>query len=290
MSISRTIALIEAAAQTSALFYGDTIIDEYCYVSPLQRSPKEPIIPARIESREEYRGGVDAAAKHAEGFCKVVGVASYGPITKKTRMVQMGTMRKLFETHETIGMRDRTPIDAEGYDVMVVTDFGHGELGKGQRQWLCEQPGYLCVNAQTNSANYGFNLITQYERADYVVIDEPEARLAAHDRESPIEEVLEKLAVGHFAKMIITRGDQGAIGFDGTRFARVAAYAKRPMDTMGAGDAFYAVTAPMSPEGTLEDLLLIGSAAAAIKCDIVGHREPVTKEAVLRFFDALGKL
>lgn len=287
MSLYNVIERLNEIRTLKVLFVGDTIIDEYCYVTPLQRSPKEPIIPARIESREVFRGGVEAAANHARSFCQQVDVASYGPVTKKTRMIEVGTMRKLFETHETTGINDRGGEPGSAYDVLVVTDFGHGEFRKDQRQWLCEQPGYLCVNAQTNSANFGFNLITQYERADYVVIDEPEARLAAHDRESPIEHVLETLAANRFTKMIITRGSDGAIGYDGTGFARMKAFAKRPMDTMGAGDAFYAVTAPLSPIASLEELLLIGSAAAAIKCDIVGHRTPVTKQDVITFLESI---
>lgn len=283
MNIDRIIALIESVSSLRVLFTGETIVDEYCYVTSLQRSPKEPIIPARIESREEFRGGVDAAAAHARSFCAQVDVASYGPITKKTRMIDAMTLRKLFETHETLGLSDRSGVSGQSYDMLVVTDFGHGEFRKDQRQWFCDQPSYLCVNAQTNSANFGFNLITQYQRANYVVIDEPEARLAAHDRESPIEEILEALATNAFDKMIITRGSDGAVGFDGDRFLRVPAYAKRPIDTMGAGDAFYAVTAPISKDGDLEDLLAVGSVAAAIKCDIVGHRAAVTKDDVIRF-------
>jgi sugar/nucleoside kinase (ribokinase family) len=52
---------------------------------------------------------------------------------------------------------------------------------------------------------------------------------------------------------------------------------------MGAGDAFFAITAPMSKHGSIEDLLLIGQAAGAIKTQIVGHRESVTKEKLLEF-------
>jgi hypothetical protein len=55
---------------------------------------------------------------------------------------------------------------------------------------------FVAVSAQTNSANHGFNLITKYDRADYIVIDEPEARLAAQDRDSPLADVIVKLAEG----------------------------------------------------------------------------------------------
>jgi hypothetical protein len=55
---------------------------------------------------------------------------------------------------------------------------------------------------------------------------------------------------------------------------------------MGAGDAFFAVTAPMAKTGKMEDLLLIGCSAGALKTGIVGHRESVTKENLIGFIKA----
>ena len=48
----------------------------------------------------------------------------------------------------------------------------------------------MAVNAQTNSANRGYNLITKYRSADYICIDEPEFRLAMHDKNSSLEKLL----------------------------------------------------------------------------------------------------
>ena len=41
---------------------------------------------------------------------------------------------------------------------------------------------FLAVNMQSNSANYGFNLITKYNSVDYVCIDGPEAKLALGEK------------------------------------------------------------------------------------------------------------
>jgi sugar/nucleoside kinase (ribokinase family) len=69
------------------------------------------------------------------------------------------------------------------------------------------------VNTQTNTSNFGFNRITKYPRADYVVLDELEARLATHDRNSSLEDIIPRLG---FKKMIVTQGYLGAVGFNGT--------------------------------------------------------------------------
>jgi sugar/nucleoside kinase (ribokinase family) len=110
-----------------------------------------------------------------------------------------------------------------------------------------------------------------------VVVDELEARLAAHDKDGDIEDVILKLGFGH---IIVTLGKNGAVGYDGD-FHRRKATADRIVDTLGAGDAFLCVTAPFAKSGMrMEDLLRLGNAAGAVKVGILGHQGAVTKESM----------
>jgi bifunctional ADP-heptose synthase (sugar kinase/adenylyltransferase) len=264
------------------LVVGDGIIDEYVYVRPQGKSPKENIISNKILSSERFRGGVWAAAEHLRGFV-LGGVSVYtgnSPTICKTRFIETGYIRKLFETHAEEQAAQEVVPDPVGFDLCIVADFGHGCLTAELITRLAASKTFLAVNAQTNSANLGFNLITKYPRADYVVIDELEARLAAHDRESSIEDVILKLG---FQRIIVTLGPRGAIGYDG-QFHRETGKSGPVVDTMGAGDAFFCVTAPFAAAGaTMPELLTIGNAAGAIKCSVVGHRTPVTKEALTHY-------
>src|SRR3546814_8144720 len=77
----------------------------------------------------------------------------------------------------------------------------------------------VCSSDLTNSANRGFNLITKYPRADFICIDEPEARLAAVERYAPIETVVreklqKKIACHTF---VITHGKLGSIVYKNGR-------------------------------------------------------------------------
>lgn len=274
--------LIDSIKNYSVLFVGDSIIDEYQYVQPLGKSPKEHIVPCRALHKEWFEGGVFAAAKHLKTFCDHVSVFTGGDVTRKVRMVDQTYMRKVAEVHYP---EQRNAIGTLHHsDITVTTDFGHGFMDAGLIETLCYQRAFLAVNAQTNSSNIGFNLITKYPRADYVCIDEPEARLAAADRLSSIEEVILKLASGRFGRMVVTLGKHGAIGWDkDTGFHRCAAFTDKIVDTMGAGDAFFAITAPMAKHGDMDDILKIGNAAGAIKCGIIGHRASVTKEALMEY-------
>ena len=277
MGIETALALIESVKSKRALFIGETIVDEYRFVSPLAKPSKENILAVKLERVETYLGGVVAAARHAESFCKASFASPLGRV-RKVRYVEDGG-RKLFEVQTLPNELGELSAHSNDQDVFAITDFGHGLP-------LLSSDGFLAVATQTNAANHGFNLITKYGKADYIVIDEPEARLAAADRHSPIEEVIRKLAAGRCAKFVVTHGKHGAYGWDGERFYHSKAMSDRVVDTMGAGDAFFAVTAPMAKTGSMEDLLLIGNAAGALKTRILGHREAVTKTALIDFLKA----
>ena len=62
------------------------------------------------------------------------------------------------------------------------------------------------------------------------------------------------------------------------------------MDTLGAGDAFLAVTSPLVASGADMDLVgFIGNAVGAMKVGIVGHRESVEKVPLIRYLQTLLK-
>jgi sugar/nucleoside kinase (ribokinase family) len=66
--------------------------------------------------------------------------------------------------------------------------------------------------------------------------------------------VIVRLAEGRAHKFIVTHGRHGAWGWEKDRGVFFQpSFADRPIDTMGAGDAFFAVTAPMAKYGSIED-------------------------------------
>ena len=257
------------------LLVGDGIMDEYVYVSCIGKAVKEAALSSIVGKREVFRGGAWAAAEHVRGFCAEVDVSTSPLVMWNTRFVEDTYLRKLFVVHEHREGERGGEYAIRDYDVVIVTDFGHGTVTEELIARLTKEARFLAVNAQTNSTNFGFNVVTKYPRADFVVIDELEARLAAHDKHSPIEDVILELG---FKKIIVTMGTRGAVGFDGA-FERSAALTDKVTDTMGAGDAFLAVTSPFAAAGfSMKDLLRIGNAAGAIKVGIVGHRESITRK------------
>lgn len=274
---------LDSVKHLKVLVMGDAIMDEYVYVKVIGKAVKENALSALAGKRELFKGGVWAAAKHTANFCDHVDVWR-GPMTMwNSRLVDDVYLRKLFVVHELReNDEDSHQHTIKDYDLVIVTDFGHGTMTRSLIERVSYEARFLAVNTQTNSTNFGFNVIKKYPRADFVVLDELEARLAMHDNHSPLELVIEKL---DYPCIIVTRGTQGAIGYDGC-FETVPALTHSVIDTMGAGDAFFAVAAPFAAIGAkLKDVIRIGNAAGAVKVGIVGHRSSVTPH---RIYEQLG--
>ncbi|MBL94260.1 MAG: cytidyltransferase [Magnetovibrio sp.] len=225
------------------------------------------------------------------------------PTTRKCRFISSGYLRKLFEIYHFEDtpipkkIRDRLIENiqqkVEDFDVIVVNDFGHGMLDSKSIEAISDTGKFVCVNTQTNSANHGYNLITKYARADFICIDAPEAQLAARDRFSSIESILSDT----LAKMIdcnrfiVTHGREGCVAYDedsGT--IRIPAFTKTVVDTIGAGDAFFSIAAPLAAVGaSMEVAAFAGNAAGAIKVGIVGHRKYVEKIPLIKYITSLFK-
>jgi rfaE bifunctional protein nucleotidyltransferase chain/domain len=226
------------------------------------------------------------------------------PTVRKSRFVDPSYMRKLFEVY----FFDDTPLDADtealvqrkvmeatrDADVVIATDYGHGLIPPAIVSVLQDNASFLAVNAQTNAGNQGFNLISKYRRADYVCLDAPEARLAVADKHTEIVDLVENNLSRCIdcERIIITHGQHGCIVFERNNgpAVRVPAFTNTVVDTVGAGDAFLAVTAPLvRAGGRMEEIGFIGNAAGAIKVGIVGHRQYVDKVPLVRFLTAILK-
>ena len=66
----------EGAETMHVVLVGDTIIDEYQYVTALGKPSKENIVATLFKNREQFAGGVLAAANHVASFCKSVEIVT----------------------------------------------------------------------------------------------------------------------------------------------------------------------------------------------------------------------
>ena len=329
--LDKSLNAIESIKDMNILFIGETIIDEYQYAKPMGKSAKENIISSAHVGREVFAGGVIAAANHVADFVKNVDIItilgerepylnlvndtlrenvnintlwrSGMPTIRKCRYVDPGHMKKMFEVYHF----DDTPLygkvedqltemihdRASNYDLVVVTDFGHGMFTQKSINKLEKYSKFLAVNAQSNSANLGYNLITKYKKTDYICIDAPEARLSMSDRYTDLGILINNKLSNSIDcnNFIVTHGEKGCVTWSGQAgISQVPAFTSQVVDTVGAGDAFLSVTSPIVAAGNDIDIAgFIGNIVGALKVGIVGHRKSVEKIPVQKYLTTLLK-
>jgi rfaE bifunctional protein kinase chain/domain/rfaE bifunctional protein nucleotidyltransferase chain/domain len=321
---------ITSLADLKVLIVGDAIIDQYHYTAPLGQTGKGNILAVRYDSEEQFAGGAIAVANHVAGFTKNVtlltGLGSIdsheefirskllsnvapvffhfrdAPTVTKRRFVD-ADLAKFFEVY----FFREDPVLAESeavvcrwlqqhvqeHDVVIVPDFGNGFITPNMIEVLSEKSKFLAVNTQINSGNRGYHVIHRYPKADFVSLNEPELRLAAHNRHDSLETVA--LAVGErvqVRQLAVTRGTKGVMMLDREKkiFHKVPALSTRVVDRIGAGDAFLSLAGLCAAKGLgAEVAAFVGSVAAALDVQIVCNREPVSPVGLRKYISTLLK-
>jgi rfaE bifunctional protein nucleotidyltransferase chain/domain len=325
------INLLKKIEDIKILVIGDIIIDEYHYCVGMGKSQKDNILASRFISEETFAGGVLGAANHVAGFCKNITLVSCvgakndyknfilshlkpniktnfyyrsdAPTVIKRRFVDPNFLNKLFEicyledrNHLPHNLESRIcdylELNLKKFDMALVADFGHGLITPKILKILSKKANFLAVNVQTNSANMGFNLITKFPRMDYICIDEPELRLACHDRFSDLKDLILKISKQlKCNKIIITRGHKGSLAYSKKEgFFQIPIFSKEVVDRIGAGDAYFSITSPcVFKNNPIETVGFIGNAAGAMKVLIVGNRSSVEPIPLFKYINTLLK-
>lgn len=174
------------------------------------------------------------------------------------------------------------------YDVVILCDFGHGLVDEEVMRILQDKARFLAVNCQTNSSNYGKNLITKYRRADVFALDQKELGLAFSSYHQSEEEQLLRLAEHFGSHGWLTQGSKGATSVEGQTLIPCPAFTLKVKDTIGAGDAFFSLASLSVAAGASVELgTFMGNIAGALAANIVGNKEAIQKANVLKYASTL---
>lgn len=174
------------------------------------------------------------------------------------------------------------------FDVVFLCDFGHGLIDAQAAEIIQEKAKFLVLNCQTNSANYGMNIITKYHRTDVFTLDQKELRLAFPMCLSDEYMALERLSKHLKGNGWLTRGSFGAYGIENQKVHECPAFTLTVKDTIGAGDAFYSIAGLYAAAGSsIEMGTFVGNIAGALGANIVGNKEAVEKVNVLKYAGTL---
>jgi len=224
------------------------------------------------------------------------------PMPIKTRYIKPEKNQRLFELFDIDTSRtyqeDKSEMIAAvkakipECDLILATDFGHGLFNTEVLEFLKEYSALTFLNVQTNSENYGFNLIRKYAEPAYFSIDEREARLALSDRFSDIDTLVDKFSeIYPRTAFSITLGSRGSVyrSIDGKK-VYCPAYFDMGLDATGAGDLYFAFTSLLSALQTNPVITsLLGNLYAGLKTRIQGNSEVVSKISLIKAVTSLFK-
>jgi sugar/nucleoside kinase (ribokinase family) len=136
------------------------------------------------------------------------------------------------------------------------------------------------------------NTISNYTRADYVSISGRELTLDRRVRNANMRNLVTEEAARYQSKLFVTTlGRKGACGAskDGS-FVETPAFVSRAVDTIGAGDAFLAISSmAVRLDAPDEVSIFLGNVAAALAIQNVGNKKPVTRPELEKFVTSLLK-
>jgi cytidyltransferase-like protein len=323
---------IDALSSLKVLVIGDAIIDEYQYTEPMGQSGKGLHMTARCLDKDIFLGGSLIVANHVAQFAgQVTLIAALGKecsylnfirhnldpkirtefvyleeettLIKKRYVLKDGkTLSKLFETYsgqeESLNLDQTSSIveylrtKGKEYDLVLSCDFGNGFTNSPLRDAISDVPTFLALNTQTNGGNRGYNVVTNYRRADYISLNEPELRLSAHDRSSSLEGIAADICqIMECRSLSITRGVNGVMCYssDGTSL-KIPAFATSSIDRIGAGDSYLSLSSLCLTKKYSPMLAgFIGSIAAAMSVQMIGNQEAIKKSSLCKFLVRLLK-
>lgn len=331
-SVKDVLSKIDALSDLRVLIIGDAIVDEYQYVQQLGQTGKGLHMVGRCLDREVFLGGSLIIANHVAQFVNnvtlVTAVGKHCPclnfikqhldpkvdpkftyleemttLIKKRYVLKDGkNLTKLFETYsgqdealdknQTQDIVDFLKEKAKDFDLVIACDFGNGFTNSRLTEAISDMPAFLALNSQTNSGNRGYNVVTNYLRANYISLNEPELRLAAHDRTSDLEGIVTDISqIMHCDTISITQGVKGVTCFhsNGEKM-QIPPFSTSSVDRIGAGDSYLSLSSLCLAKGYPMILAgFIGSIAAGMSVQMVGNQEPIRKIPLCKFITRLMK-
>ena len=322
-------SIIESFKDLKVLVVGEAIIDDYHYVQTMGKASKEPILASKLLSRESYCGGSLAIANHISAFVDQVELVTFlgdhetqedlvrdslnenitpnffykdkSPTITKRRFIEKELVQKLFEIY----IINDEPLNSKQdkqfcqwlekklpeYDVVIVSDYGHGMMSPAAIKILCEQSKFLAANAQSNAGNQGNNSISRYHGADLITMAGHEmARECRNSHLTPSEMLLTVSENVNAPNVVLTRGKYGTLCSSGKKLSHTPAIAPKIVDRVGAGDAVLSlVSLAYAKETPLDIIGFIGNAAGAEAVATVGNKSTIEQIPFIKHLQSLLK-
>ena len=318
--------IFDQAKNKKILIIGEVIFDQYTFLLTHGLSPKSNNISGSIERDKMMGGGALASTRFLKQFTKNVDCLSIinknikkdfkrnellkgingfifsneFPDIIKQRYIQkennvysqkkLLTVNNFFNTK--ISKIDEKKIlsflkkNIRKYDLVIVQDFDHGLINKTIAKYINKNSKKLSLNSQTNSMNYGFNIINRkFRKADMFSLDKTELELYAGSKNIDYKKTLIKLKRDLKSKMgFLTLGPKFSL-LSAKKTYKINALEQNIVDAVGAGDIFHSFSSLLFLLTKNEFLnLFLSQIAGAHAVKILGNENFPKKNQILNTF------
>ena len=308
------------------LVIGEAIIDKYTYVEIKGVSPKSNTLSCIKQSDQIMPGGVLATYNFAKSIVKssslisiisddiyfskiyrkkigylksLIHSKSYPSIIKDRFVERHGNHLKKILTlnhfeEKTISEKDENLILKRlkkllpKQDIVVIQDFGHNLLTKKIINLIQNKAKKISVNVQSNSLNYGFNIINKkYKKVNFFSLNNTELELSSRKKNIDHLQELRKLCKDLLAeKGFLTCGGEFSLVVEKNTSTRIPTLNTNAIDTMGAGDIFHLMSSILSCVTNNNFLILfLSQIAGAHAVNIPGNSDYPKVSEILKTFD-----
>jgi len=162
------------------------------------------------------------------------------------------------------------------FDIILVGDFGHGIITDKIRKLILEKGKKVFLNTQINSFNRGYHTVFNYKKINTLVINENELRYELRDKYSKASNLAKILSKKiSISNLIVTRGRYGSvlISKKNNQIINCPAFYQNNIDTMGAGDTFFAISSlAIGSKLDYRISMLMGAISAGCAIEQVGNK------------------
>ncbi len=311
------------------LIIGEPIIDIHCNVNVLGKSQKSNVVSTNFVKNEEFGGGSILAANFMREFFEKVDLLAFinsdniklfnkflnkkinlkkissetERIIKKKRFVDEYSKNKLFQINhnEKYKLSDKNENlyfnklkkIIKNYDELVIFDYGYGYMFDKNLRLFKKYPNKININCQTNSSNFGFNLISKYYNGNIASVDEVEFRLCVKNKNEPILSLIKKNKeiINRFKIFIITMGIKGCYIVHKNKVFYIPTVFKNTFDTTGCGDIFFSTFVFFNSlkKFGIYELGLLSHIAAGMHANYQGNKNLINKNNLFQIIQAVVK-
>ena len=326
ITFEKLLKIVEDFKNLSIHVVGDVIVDTYTETSLIGGQTKTPTLSVLKNGETNYIGGAGVVALNLANagtkvfLSTVIGKDSLGKLVQKS-LKKVILLPVIDNTRPTtnknsivckdyklvkIDTLDNQPISKKILNLLskqlkknntsgvIFSDFRHGIFNRGSVETLVKSIKKNTFKSADSQVASRWGNITDFKNFDLITPNEKEARFSISDQDSNLSSLARKvIKLSKCKNMILKLGERGAFAVENQKNLKsfyISSFANKVVDAVGTGDALLAYsTLAMISSKSLAASIIIGSMAAACKCEFQGNG-PVTLKEVIEKIKSIEKL